>query len=100
MGMSYGIIGLIFSFSAIFMFFIRVYAGHISDLVGRKHVFSLSLLLCGFATLLTPFLTNVVSQVVLRSLREVARAIKETLQQLLIFDKWKESFRHVMSWVG
>lgn len=100
MGMSYGSMGIIFSFSAIFMFFVRVYAGHISDLFGRKHVFSLSVFLCGLSTLLTPFLPNIASQVVLRSLREIARAVKETLQQLLIFDKWKESFRHLSAWIG
>ncbi|MCK4905603.1 MFS transporter [bacterium] len=100
MGMSYGSMGIIFSFSAIFLFFVRVYAGHISDLVGRKHVFSFSLLLCGLSTLLTPFLSNIASQVVLRSLREIARAIKETLQQLLIFEKWKDSFRHLFAWIG
>ena len=100
MGMSYGKMGIIFSFSAIFLFFIRIYAGHISDIIGRKHIFSLSLFLSSVANFFTPFFPYVSSQVILRSLRESSNAIKETLQQLLIFDKWKESFRHLTAWVA
>lgn len=100
MGMSYGKMGIIFSFSAIFLFFIRIYAGHISDIIGRKHIFSLSLFLSSIANLGTPFFPFVSSQVVLKSFRESSIAIKETLQQLLIFDKWKESFRHLTAWVA
>lgn len=98
-GISYGNIGVIFSFSAIFLFFVRIYSGHISDLIGRKHVFSWSLFLCGLSSLLTPFLPNVFFQILLRSLREIAKSIKETLQQLLVFDQWKDSFRHLFAWV-
>ncbi len=98
-GISYGSIGIIFSFSAIFLFFVRVYSGHVSDLIGRKRVFSLSLFLCALSSLLTPFLPNILSQVILRSLREVGKSIKEMLQQLLVFDQWKDSFRHLFSWV-
>ena len=99
-GISYGNIGIIFSFSAIFLFFVRTYSGHVSDLIGRKHIFSLSLFLCGLASLLTPFLPNVFSQVLLRSLREVGKSIKDILQQLLVFDQWKDSFRHLFSWLS
>jgi DHA1 family multidrug resistance protein-like MFS transporter len=98
-GISYGNIGIIFSFSAIFLFFVRTYSGHISDLVGRKRVFSLSLFLCGVSSLLTPFLPSIFPQVFLRSFREIGKSMKEMLQQLLVFDQWKESFRHLFSWV-
>lgn len=98
-GISFGNIGVIFSFSAIFLFFIRTYSGHISDIVGRKRVFSLSLFLCGISSLLTPFMPSIFPQVILRSFREIAKSIKEMLQQLLVFDQWKDSFRHLFSWV-
>jgi DHA1 family multidrug resistance protein-like MFS transporter len=98
-GISYGNIGIIFSFSAVFLFFVRTYSGHISDLVGRKRVFSLSIFLCGLSSLLTPFVPNIFSQIFLRSLREIAKSIKEILQQLLVFDQWRDSFRHLFSWV-
>ncbi len=98
-GISYGNIGIIFSFSAIFLFFVRTYSGHISDLVGRKRVFSLSLFLCALSSFLTPFLPNVLFQALLRSFREIAKSMQETLQQLLVFDQWKDSFRHLFSWV-
>ena len=65
-GISYGNMGVIFSFSAIFLFFIRIYAGHISDIIGRKHVFSLSLLFCSIANLFTPFSIHIVPQMVFK----------------------------------
>ena len=99
LGVSYESIGIIFSFSAIFLFFVRVYSGHLSDLIGRKRVFSLSLFLCALSSLLTPFLPNIFAQVILRSLREIAKSMKVMLQQLLVFDQWKDSFRHLFSWL-
>ena len=96
---SYGNMGIIFSFSAIFLFFIRIYAGQISDFIGRKHFFSLSLFLSAFSNLFTPFLPHVASQIFLRSLRETSRAIKETIQQVLVFEQWKDKFRHLIAWI-
>ncbi|NOZ64169.1 MAG: MFS transporter [Caldiserica bacterium] len=95
---SYGNMGVIFSFSAIFLFFIRIYAGQISDFIGRKHFFSLSLLLSAFSNLFTPFFSTVAPQILLRSLRETSRAIKETIQQVLVFEQWKDKFRHLIAW--
>jgi len=100
LSISYGSMGIIFSFSALFLFFIRIYSGHISDTVGRKHIFGLALFFCGIANLFTPFFPFIGPQILFKSLREVSFAIKETIQQLLIFDRWKKSFRIVMAWVA
>lgn len=100
MHISYGNMGVIFSFSAILLFFSRIYAGHISDIIGRKHVFSLSILFCSIANLFTPFSINVIPQIILRSLRESSRVVKETTLQLLIFDKWKDRFRYILAWMA
>jgi MFS family permease len=100
LNMSYEIMGVIFSFSAILLFFVRIYAGHLSDIVGRKSVFSLSLLFCSVANLFTPFFPFIVPQIIFKSLRESSASIKETVQQLLVFDKWKKSFRIIMAWVA
>ncbi len=100
LNISYGNMGIIFSFSALLLFFIRIYAGHISDTFGRKHIFGLSLFFCGITNLFTPFFPFIGPQIFLKSLREASLAIKETVQQLLIFDRWKKSFRIVVAWVA
>ncbi|MDD5454678.1 MAG: MFS transporter [Candidatus Ratteibacteria bacterium] len=100
LNISYGNMGVIFSFSALLLFFIRIYSGHIADTLGRKHIFGLSLFFCGITNLFTPFFPFIGAQILLKSLREASVAIKETVQQLLIFDRWKKSFRIVVAWVA
>jgi len=89
---SYQTMGFIFSASAAAMFLVRIGAGAISDFIGRKLFYSSSLLLCGIASLLTPFFPLPWPQMLLKSLRESSVVTRESMHSLLLFDASESRF--------
>ncbi len=84
--------GLIFSISAAAMFFVRIYAGHLSDRVGRKIMYSLSIGLCAIAHFLTPLAARLMPLILLKSLREMAVFARETIHPVLLFEEDRGRF--------
>ena len=91
-GMSSREMGLIFAVSAAVMFFVRIYAGHLSDRIGRKALYSLSLGLCGLAHFLTPLAGRLSPLVLLKSLREMAVFVRESIHPVLLFEEDRGNF--------
>jgi len=89
---SYRAMGFIFSASAVAMFLVRIGAGAISDFTGRKVFYSLSLILCGLSTLLTPLFPLPWPQMLLKSVREAAVVTRESMHSLLLFDASERRF--------
>lgn len=85
-GMTSRDMGLIFSVSAAVIFFVRIYAGHLSDRIGRKALYAWSLGLCGAAHFLTPLAGRLAPLVLLKSLREMAVFLRESIHPVLLFE--------------
>lgn len=95
-GISFKNMGWIFSTSFFFIFFIRIYFGHISDIIGRKFFYSLSLFLLSFAQFTTTFLKKFIPLLVLKSIREIALTLKETFQPVVVYEFDKKKFLNLI----
>jgi len=84
--------GWIFSAAALVACVVRIGAGAWSDRVGRKAVYSLSLLVQAVTTLATPLTASAWLQGVLKSLRDPALNIRETLHSVLLFEGSRKGF--------
>ncbi len=91
-GLSFKNIGWIFSVSFIFIFFIRIYFGHISDIIGRKFFYSISIFLIFFSQFTTSFCKKFFPHLIFKSLREIALTIRETLQPVIVYEVDRKNF--------
>lgn len=91
-GMSFASMGVIFSLSSVAMFFIRIHAGQLSDIHGRKIFYSLALLGAGIANFFTPFTARIFSLTILKSLRESAAMVQESIHSVVLFEFSKKKF--------
>jgi len=91
-GISFQNMGIIFSLSSIAMFFIRIHAGNLADVHGRKIFYSLSLLGSGIANFFTPFTGRLFPQTVLKSLREACAMVQESIHSVALFETAKKKF--------
>ncbi len=89
---SFSRMGDIFAFSFLFAFLMRQYAGYLSDVLGRKPLFSTGLLLAGLGNFTTPFFGKAIIQAGLKSLREAAYGIKETMQSVILYEGDHKNF--------
>ncbi|MFB3896418.1 MAG: MFS transporter [bacterium] len=89
--------GIIFAVAALVIFIIRIYVSHLSDISGRKYFFSLAIFGSAVANLLTPITASVAIQSILKTLRETAFMVKETIQSVLIYEHDKKRYT---DWIG
>jgi MFS family permease len=91
-GMTARQMGVIFAVAAAVIFFVRIYAGHLSDRIGRKALYGWSLGLCASAHFLTPLMTTLSPLVLLKSLREMAVFLRESIHPVLLFEEDRARF--------
>ncbi len=84
--------GDIFAVSFLFAFLMRQYAGYLSDIFGRRPFFSAALFLSGLGNFCTPFFNIVGAQMFLKSLREGAFGVKETMQSVILYEGAEKEF--------
>ena len=87
---------LVFAVSAGVSIVFRLWVGRISDRLGRKAFYSLSLLGAGVASLLTPLFPFVTAQIVLKSLREACVRTRDALHSVFLYETAKEKFIAVL----
>lgn len=84
--------GIIFSLSSIAMFFIRIHAGQLADVHGRKKFYSLALFGSAIVNILTPFTVRVSFQTILKSLREACANVQDSVNSVALFENTKAKF--------
>ena len=90
-GFSMQRLGVIYAAGAVFVFMVRVYAGELSDRVGRKSLYAASLLMTSAVSGLTPYAPIFWMQIVLKSLREAGSTVFDSMYQLALHDeeRWR-----------
>ena len=96
-GISFMNMGIIFSVASIAMFFIRINAGRLSDIHGRKIVYLLTLAGLAIANFFTSFASRIFSLVLLKSTREAAGAVQESIHSVALFENAKNKFMNFIS---
>ena len=91
-GISFASMGIIFSLGSIAMFFIRIHAGQLSDIHGRKIFYSLALFGSGVANFFTPFTAGMFNLTILKSLRESCAMVQESIHSVVLFELSKKKF--------
>ncbi len=91
-GISYDHIGIIFALAGVAVVLARLYLGGLSDQVGRKPLYALSLLVCGLASGLSALGASIIFQAVLKTLRETAALTRETIHPIIIYEEGDEGF--------
>ncbi len=90
-GISMQRLGVIYAAGAVFVFVVRIYAGELSDRVGRKGLYAASLLITSAVSGLTPYAPIFWMQMVLKSLREAGSTVFDSMYQLALHDeeRWR-----------
>lgn len=96
-GVSIPNMGYIYAIGALFVFVLRIYAGHLSDIFGRKMLYSASFALTSAVSLLTPVSPKLWFQAPLKSLREVGRWVYDSMFQLALFDEKTGRYADLMA---
>lgn len=86
-GISVPSMGVIYGVAAALLFLVRVYAGDLSDRLGRKAMYGLSVALCSLVSALTPTAPVLWFQTILKSGREAGASIFDTMYQLALHDE-------------
>ncbi len=85
-GISYEGMGFVFAISFFFVLFLQVYSAKLSDLSGRKPFYSLSLFFSSIFNFLTPISAKLSLLALIKTLRETAAAIQETLGSVILYE--------------
>lgn len=85
-GISYEGMGFIFAISFFFVFFLQIYSARLSDLSGRKPFYSLSLFFSSIFNFLTPLSARISLLTLLKTLRETAAAIQDTIGSVILYE--------------
>jgi MFS family permease len=91
-GVSVPRMGFIYAVGAILVFIVRIYAGHLSDIFGRKSLYSVSVALTAIVNTLTPATAAVWAQAVLKSTFDAGAMIFDSMYQLCLHDDNREFF--------
>jgi len=78
--------GVMFAAAAVGVFLLRIYVGHLSDIFGRKLFYSLSLVIAAAANFATPLLPMFVMQAMLKTSREAAALVRDTMHSVLLYE--------------
>ena len=88
-------IGLVLAAGAAANFFVVVYGGRLTDLLGRKGIYGGNLLVVAAATAVTPLFRNVVVLTVLKTVWHASVSLSRTLRGVLVYESVPpERFTH------
>ncbi|MBC7328357.1 MFS transporter [bacterium] len=85
-GISYEKMGYVFAISFFFVLFVQIFSARLSDLSGRKPFYSLSALFSAISTFLTPLSTKISILTFLKTIRETAGAIQDTIGSVILYE--------------
>jgi len=91
-GISVPRMGLIYAAGAIVVFLVRIYAGHLSDLFGRKLLYGSAVALTGIVAALTPTAAILWLQAILKSAFDAGAMIFDSMYQLCLHDDSRQSY--------
>ncbi len=83
---------LVFAVPVAATIILRLCVGRISDRLGRKLFYSLSLLGSAISTLLTPFFPHIIPQIALKSVRDGSGAVRLAMQTVFLYEAAKTKF--------
>ena len=86
-GISFPTMGTIFAVAAAIVFVLRIYAGQLSDVFGRKLFYTISLAVSCVANLATPIFPNLLAQNALKTSREAATTVRDTMHSTLLYER-------------
>jgi MFS family permease len=75
---------------------LRLWVGRLSDMVGRKLFYVLSMFGAAICGVLTPFFPAVIAQTALKSIRDACISIRDTLHAIFLYESDKTSFIHTI----
>ena len=94
---SYENMALIFGISAILIFFLRLFVGAHSDVIGRKPFYSSGLFISAISNVLTPLFPAIIPLTALKTLREAATLVRDTMRSIMVFENAKDRFLKFIS---
>ena len=90
--MDHKLMGVIFAAAAAGVFVLRIYAGRLSDVFGRKLFYTLSLGEASVAQFATPLLASSLVQALLKTSRDAAGMVRETMHSVLLYERSAKRF--------
>jgi len=90
--LSFQDMGIIFSLGTGVMVLLRVFFGGLSDIWGRKLLYSLSLGLCSLGMGLNAFFSSIWPLTVLRTVRDGANQVREVIHPILLYENVHRGF--------
>ncbi len=91
-GLSFKKMGWIFSIAFALIFIFRIYLGHISDFMGRKIFYGISLIGGAISHFFTPFFHTFFPLAFLKTLREISLTLRESFLPVLVFEQSRKNF--------
>ena len=91
-GRSFAEIGLIFSFAAFVLFFLRLYLARLSDLLGRKLFYVGSLVVTAFSYLAFPFVRALAGLAALKVGTNLSFAVRDTAHATALYESRREGY--------
>ncbi len=91
-GISVPRMGLIYAAGAIVIFFVRIYAGHLSDIFGRKSLYGSAVALTALVTALTPTAVVLWFQAILKSAFDAGAMVFDSMYQLCLHDDSRKRY--------
>ncbi len=95
-GVNYVNMGWIYAISAIVVLIARVYMGGLSDILGRKKLYGWALGICGATTMMIPYGTSYVLQILFKTIRDTAGLTRETIHPIVIYEAQKTGFLNLI----
>jgi len=91
-GISVPRMGVIYAAAAMLLFVVRVYAGHLSDRLGRKALYAISVLSSGAVSAATPASVALWFQTALKSVRDAGATVFDSMYQLALHDESRDRY--------
>ncbi|MHA2394876.1 MAG: MFS transporter [Promethearchaeota archaeon] len=97
LGISFSNMGIIFSAASLGMAILAVIVGWLSDLWGRKELYSFSISLAFITTSLTPILHNIWELFVIKIFRDIADSVRMSIHPTLLYDYTRKDFARLLA---
>ncbi len=91
-GISVPRMGLIYAVGALFVFVVRIYAGHLSDRLGRKTLYGGAVLISAVVSAATPAAVVVWFQTILKGARDAGAMVFDSMYQLALHDEGRAKY--------
>jgi len=91
-GISFKSIGEIFAIAGVIIIIARIYIGNVSDRLGRKGLYTAAFVICSLSTIGIPFFFSIISQTVLKTIRDFGALTRETLFPVILYEEADEGF--------